>query len=537
MIATVTIMAGLGVVAFGLLDMLTLRQQSILFAVGLFGWMMLRYRLPGPARVAMQMAATPPTPTIVTPRMQPRPPAPPPVAPAYRAPVRPVAGSPPSEQRQINALLYQRRILFQLVSMTETPDYYCYILDKLPGAQFAPLRRYLPDLASEIYQMRGGQGEPVHVSLSEQPPMLRVTAPERTVLAWSERARGLKANTAQVGAYWTLNMGLPLTIDFADQKQWSLGVFSSSGGGKSMLLRAAVLSLLENCAPGDTEFYFIDLDSNQYDAYRILPHVRCVAGEEAEAVALLSFLAELVEDDRDMSNTVRRYLVIDEFQMLSAQSEFSEDIMEHMSVLAQRGRKHGVNLLLSTQDPSGANYPTVLQRNTKVILAGLTEDGSYLKRWFGVDGADKLRGDGDFIFKSAGKQLNFKGLYVSDEDVRRALGELVARWGKDDSGVEFVEAAAAPNQRPNRPNETPNHDLTELLTLPAQPLGRKEQRVRADAEKILPYLDEAYDYDAGALRPGWGVLLIEKLYGGPKPNAGNYSTRLDDALDYALGRT
>ena len=517
MIPSVLVTAAAFVFSYGLLDMLTLRQQSVVFTMLLSAYLVVRHRKRMRVVIPTRAVAAPPVavqPTAATANRR-----------HFVPPQdRPMQRSVSSEQGQINTLLRARKIPFQITSTVPTPDYYCYFLDKLPGATFAPLRSYVADLAHEVYRFRGNSGEPVTVTLNEQPPYLRVTAETRRILPWSERSKSLPAYAAQVGAYWThTTQASMMTIDFSDQKQWAMGVFSSSGGGKSMLLRAALLSLLETSVPGGTEFYLIDLDSNQYDSYAALPHVRAIATTDAQALALLRHLALLVEDDRELTNTVRRFVVADEFQMLSAQSIYAEEIMVAMTVLAQRGRKHGINLLLSTQDPTGGNYPIELQRNTKVILAGLTEDDSYLVRFFGVNGADKLRGDGDFIFKSAGRQINFKGFYISDDDVAETISAICAKWGRDGSLMRFEEDASEADG--------------EVLPLPQPPVGKRQKRIIADAEVVRPYLNEAYDRTTGQLRDGWGPRLLKQLYGEPKPNVGGYSTRLNEAVQYALNTT
>lgn len=519
-------------VCYGLLPF-QLHQQSVLFAVSVFGFMLWKYPRhdDAPLEIVPTVAPKVKAPAFVAPG----------TASAAKAPAPPVQvkrlqperatyiTEPTDEQEMINAYLEAKGTMLQAMTVAETPDYFCYVLDTLPGANFAPLRSSLNDLANKIYRLRGNRGEPVTVTLSEQPPYLQVTAPARRVLSWSKRSKKLKSHVAQVGAYWTHESPTLQAIDFTDQRQWFMAAFSSSGGGKSMLLRAAALSLLETSAPGDTEFYFIDLDSNQYDAYRRLPQVRCVAETDAQALALLTHLAKQVQLDRELVATVRRILVIDEFQMLSAQSQYSDEIMDAMAVLAQRGRKHGINLLLATQDPTGDNFPVELQRNVKVVLAGLTEDDSYLKRFFGIDGADLLRGDGDFIFKSAGRQMNFKGFLITPEDERSTLDAIVARWGEDRSTLEFEEEGVSTDTRRGSDGEAP-----ERLAMPKPAMERRQQRPAIDARRIWPYMGEAYDFEAGRLRDGWGTTLIEVLYGEPKPNAGNYATRLNQALDYAL---
>lgn len=442
------------------------------------------------------------------------------------APVQAQTGPITDELVTINNWLRLHDLRVQVSGATPTPDYYCYALVKTSSASwsvFSP--KVLTDLAYEIFAFRGG-GDPVTVTFNEQPAYLRVTKEHRDVLPWAARLSGLTTYTAQVGASLSgaemklVKVNLVDTVEMTP-KDYLVGVFSSSGGGKSNVLRAMALSVLENADPANTEFYFIDLDSNQFDSWLRLPHVRFVAGTELEALGLLNYLVQGMEGNRTLVSTTMRFLVIDELQMLTAQSANAPLFRELLGKLAERWRKHGGCLLLATQDPTGDNYPTALQRNTKVIMAGLTEDASYLSRFFGVEGADQLRGDGDFLIKKAGRQLNFKAFLLTKDDIKQTLDGMVARWGEDYSTLEIAEEDAT--------GET----TQDKLVLPA---GSKPKRTQAeiDANAIMPYLDDAYDFATGTLRKGWGVKLLEVLYGKSVQNAGNYKTRLDNALNAAL---
>ena len=69
---------------------------------------------------------------------------------------------------------------------------------------------------------------------------------------------------------------------------------------------------------------------------------------------------------------------------------------------------------------------------------------------------------------------------------------------------------------------------------PSPPLSPQERRIRADAAKIAPLLPQAYDLDKGGVKDGWGVALIEAIYGEAKPCEGRYRTRMLEAVAYWL---
>ena len=500
-LATSAVVASDFYVSYVALDMLTSLQRSLIFSTTIFIYLVVFYRKELPMLAVNQTYRQ----SNVTPMS------------SQRQGTTHQTGAITLEQRVINKWLYDNRVSIQAVAATTTPDYEIYNLAKATGSSWSLLtKQVLSDLAYEVYSWRGG-GEPINIIFNEMPAYLRVTRKQRDILPWSNRLPGLPPYMAQVGA--ALN-GIELSlvkVNFADPKEWLLGVFSSSGGGKSNILKAAALSVLENCDPSSTEFYFIDMDSNQFDSWLRLPHVRFVATEEHEALALLDYLNRQIEGNRDLSNTKRRFLVVDELQMLTSRSDNADKFKEMLGILAERWRKHGGNMLLSTQDPTGDNYPTALQRNTKVIMAGLTEDDSYLKKFLGVDGARTLRGDGDFIVKGAGRQMNFKGFMLAPDDINKTLDTIVRRWGEDYSTLAFEQ---------DEPEDKPN----DALRMPQV----RRSRVELDANIIHAYLDEAYDHGAGRLRDGWGVKLLEILYERPVANAGNYKKRLDDALNFCL---
>lgn len=505
-LATSAVVASDFYISYVALNMLTSLQQALVFSMTIFIYLVVFYRKELPMLATTQPyrhANAMPMPQV-------------------RQGTTQQAGTVTPEQRVINGWLYSNRVSIQATTATTTPDYEIYNLVKAPGASWSLLtKQVLLDLAYEVYAWRGG-GEPINIIFNEMPAYLRVTRRERESLPWSSRLNDLPAYTAQVGASLNGTAMQLVKVNLVEPttntpKDYLLGIFSSSGGGKSNVLRAAALSVMLNADPANTEFFFIDLDSNQFDDWQRLPHVRYVAGNEAEALALLNLLVEQMEGNRSMTSKTRRFLVIDELQMLTAQSDHADTFCDLLGKLAQRWRKHGGCMLLATQDPTGNNYPTALQRNTKIVMAGLTEDSSYLKRFFGIEGADKLRGDGDFLIKAAGKQGNFKAFFLTPQDIAQTLDAIVSRWGEDYSTLAFEQ-------------DEPTDEPGAMLRMPTI----KRSRIEMDAEVIQAYLDEAYDYNTGRLRDGWGVKLLEVLYERPVANAGNYKKRLDDAVNFCL---
>lgn len=529
--ATSVYVATNGYVWYIAFDMLEPVTRSVGFAICLFLFLVAFYRRKGCTQV-MSKSITAQNLVRTTPA----------------ASASPLQATPSDEMRAIARSFRSLRLGIKPVGAKTTPDYEIYFLAKTPDTTWGKITEgTLDEVASAIYENRGG-GDPVSVMFNRQPPYLLVTSREQRILPWSSRVNNLARCIGQVGAFLDGTDLRPLKINIADPDQAFVGVFSASGGGKSMLLKALALSIMENADPNEMEFYFIDVDSNQFDSWRILPHCRAVAETEEQALALISYLVRKVEEDRSLTNRVRRVLVIDELQILTAGSDRSDEFIELLGKLAQQSRKHLGNLLTATQDPSGNNYPTPLQRNTKVYLAGLTADPRYLNNELKISGSDKLRGKGDFLCKFGGRQISFKGYFLSDADIQATLDAIVGRWGINRKPIHFandtVDSQIAPDSKP-APAPLPEAPVAEapeptataaVEAIPVPPMKTKKAQVELDAEKLKPYLDEAYDFEAGQLRYGQAGRLIEVLYGEPKPNAGGYKSRLDNAVSYALAK-
>lgn len=415
--------------------------------------------------------------------------------------------------------------LVKIDSSMQLLDYIRYNLAHAPN--FSPAQqmtaKVLEDMQTHIYQDRGNRGERVTVTMNQQPLYLRVSAQQRIALPWAKR-RNVPAHTAQIGADENLQ---PVLINFADPKERCGAAFGSTGSGKSMLLRAIIMSVLEFSPPSDTEVYLIDLDSNQFDDFAVLPQVRCVASTEQQALAVIKYLVDVVNNDRDMSNSKQRYLFIDEFQMLSVESDACDEFITLMEVIAKRGRKHGVPWFVGTQDPTGNNYPRAMQKNGKVTLAGYTQDDSYLVDPLGITGASSLRGDGDFIFRGSGAQKNFKGFLITPDDMKAFVQQMINKWGMDSDVIDFDESSPDDDQ----PTAAPVDERPSTLIMQRQDTRTKAQR---DADKIRDLIHDAFDSDAGRLRDGWGTKLATAIYGKPTKFEGNYRTRVIAAVESAV---
>lgn len=416
-------------------------------------------------------------------------------------------------------------VTVRIASALPTPDFYFYRLETHPDYRVgvAQLRAVSRNLANDIYVQRG-DGERVIVSVNDQPLQLQVSRPDRQPLPWSVRPKVTDPHIATLGAFWQTAKGQTIKIDLTNTNTFSIGFLGSSGSGKSMAMYGPLLQLIENTDPTCTEFYFADVDSNQFDCLRGLPHVRYVAETDAQSADMLHYLRELVEADRELTNPIRRFIVIDEAHLLTAMSEHADRIIDDLTVIATTGRKKKYNLLIALQDPSKATLPMSILRQLKVMVVGCTSPDTFLRSQLQIEGASKLRGNGDMICVLNGEQIRFKSFFLSEQDKFSAISRIARRWGTDNNTMVFAKKQSKRQVVDVAP------EVVEVEPM----VSAKEQKLMDDAKKIAPQLSQAWDFERGELINGWGVRLIECIYGEPKQCAGNYKARLDAAIQYAL---
>lgn len=165
-------------------------------------------------------------------------------------------------------------------------------------------------------------------------------------------------------------------------------VAAQTGGGKSEALRT--WALLESCRP-DTRLVLVDLEGESWEPFEGSGHT-VARGEAGTGAALAWCHARL---DRPAAGRV--VLFVDEVQMLSP---------VHMGIIrdiAERGRKHGVHLVLATQHPRHDVLDRRVTANLGVRVIGRVADAK-AAALVGMPGAERLTGAGDVLVGMPGAE-------------------------------------------------------------------------------------------------------------------------------------
>lgn len=251
-------------------------------------------------------------------------------------------------------------------------------------------------------------------------------------------------------------------------------VAGATGTGKSVFINTLILSLLYRFTPKELRLILVDPKMVELSHYDQIPHLLLpVVMESRKAAAALRWLVEEMErryllmhqlgvrhlDDynekiQKMPKTALSeedptpleplpyiVVVIDEYADLMA--TVPKEVELSISRLAQKARASGIHLVLATQRPSTdvvtgtikSNFPSRISFR----VASAIDSRTILDR----AGAERLLGQGDMLFYSAGftSLKRMQGAYVSDEEIERVV-DFLRRQGPTDFDESLLLAQA-----------------------------------------------------------------------------------------------
>lgn len=227
-------------------------------------------------------------------------------------------------------------------------------------------------------------------------------------------------------------------------------VAGSTGTGKSVFINTLICSLLFRYKPEALKLILVDPKMVELSAYEGIPHLLLpvVVDSRKAALALRWAVEEMerryslmhqmgvrqVDSYNERVNEVGEtektpfmpyiVIVIDEYADLMA--VVPKDVELSIARLAQKARASGIHLVLATQRPSTdvvtgtikANFPSRISFR----VASSVDSKTILDR----TGADRLLGNGDMLFHSAGFTTlkRIQGAFISDADLDRVVKSL-----------------------------------------------------------------------------------------------------------------
>ncbi len=277
-----------------------------------------------------------------------------------------------------------------------------------------------------------------------------------------------------------LASGEPIAADLASMPH--LLIAGTTGTGKSVFINTLISSLLFRFTPKELKLILVDPKMVELALYEDIPHLLLPVVVDSKKAALAlrwtvdemerrytllhqlgvrhidAYNGRMHEFQKSGAGSGLVYMpyivvVIDEYADLMA--VVPKDVEMSIARLAQKARASGIHLVLATQRPSTdvvtgtikANFPSRMSFR----VASSVDSKTILDR----AGAERLLGNGDLLFHSAGFTTlkRMQGPYISDSDIEQVVSYLKSQGAPeydekilraqeefDDTGDDFSSA-------------------------------------------------------------------------------------------------
>ena len=222
-------------------------------------------------------------------------------------------------------------------------------------------------------------------------------------------------------------------------------VAGSTGSGKSVAVNGIISSILMKARPDQVKFMMIDPKMVELSVYNDIPHllIPVVTNPRKAARALQKVVDEMekryelfshlgVRNLEGYNAKVAEYnnrseekqmplpvivVIVDELAdlMMVASKEVEDAIIR----LGQKARAAGIHMILATQRPSVDVISGLIKANVPSRIAFAVSSGTDSRTILDENGAEKLLGRGDMLFKPIDENhpIRLQGSFISDEDV------------------------------------------------------------------------------------------------------------------------
>ena len=226
-------------------------------------------------------------------------------------------------------------------------------------------------------------------------------------------------------------------------------VAGSTGSGKSVAVNGIITSILMKALPSQVKFLMVDPKMVELSVYNDIPHllIPVVTNPRKAARALQKVVDEMenryelfsghgVRNIEGYNAKVEKYnaqsdekmiplplivVIVDELAdlMMVASKEVEDAIIR----LGQKARAAGIHMILATQRPSVDVISGLIKANVPSRVAFAVSSGTDSRTILDANGAEKLLGRGDMLFKPIDENhpVRLQGAFLSDEDVESVV--------------------------------------------------------------------------------------------------------------------
>jgi hypothetical protein len=289
--------------------------------------------------------------------------------------------------------------------------------------------RHLPD-----YNRR------VMVRLRDFPLAIEVPHPAPSILAWTDASLHMGPNLALVGRSYSAAGPREEHLDL--ERHYHVLIAAMSGGGKSTLMRMALLTLAYNTPPSDLRVVLIDMKNDDLAPFRALPHVVRYAGDPTSAAEAIAYIHEVkTERIESQVKPYRLLVVIDELAELGT----DKATLRQLGSILSTGRSLGINTWAGTQYPSAAAIGSIVAASFTTRLVGIVDgkNTAHVATKRAGSGAENLCTPGDFLRVDGPDLVRMKGYCISQDETAALLPRVVRRWHGQSAEVQPQPAPVA----------------------------------------------------------------------------------------------
>ncbi|MCX8515654.1 MAG: FtsK/SpoIIIE domain-containing protein, partial [Alphaproteobacteria bacterium] len=217
-------------------------------------------------------------------------------------------------------------------------------------------------------------------------------------------------------------------------------ISGTTGSGKSVAMNGFLLSLLYRHSPASLRLILIDPKMLELSLYQDIPHLLTpvVTDPKKAVLALLwatremerrySILSEAgVRNLHDYHRKTRQqkdadplpYIVIMVDEMADLMLVMGKEMEMVVQRLAQMARAAGIHLIMATQRPSVDVITGTIKANFPIRLSYALPTRVDSRTILGVEGAEQLLGQGDFLIMNGGRIERGHAPFTSEEEVSK----------------------------------------------------------------------------------------------------------------------
>ena len=214
-------------------------------------------------------------------------------------------------------------------------------------------------------------------------------------------------------------------------------IVGTTGSGKSVMTKVILSSLVSMYNPNELELYLADCKRVELNLFRNVQHCKKFVYRVEDITQLISDLLEETNRRYDLFmekevTDIFEYNKLHGVKKLKYQVLYLEEIvmlledkkknaMKLLKQLIAISRASGLYIFLTTQRPSNDVIDNVVKANINNRIVFKCEDSKNSIVALDEEGAENLKGNGHGIIKRGSEKIEFKGYFISNEQVKKII--------------------------------------------------------------------------------------------------------------------